>query len=340
MPQFKAIYPVLKPFYSALRPLLIEQFGPQIITVELSNRCNLRCEMCEMSYWNEKPKDVSLEEFKLIYSRLPLFPHRIFSGRLVFHLSGIGEILLNRDVFKIIKFLKSKNCFVTFADNFMLLNREKAQQLITLGADEIFLSLDGATKKTFESIRRGASFDTVISNAKGIVDLKKQMRSEKPRIITRFVVSKNNLAEMSSLIRLASSTGLKEIVFSNMIVSKETSRLKANWLEIERQKKECIALSKKLGVKSFFPQEKQPVRDCNRFGNELFVNSNGFVMPCPEFAQGGRYSESIKKFNFGNIFEKSLFSIWNSQKYRQFRQDIRNGNVPLLCAECQWFGKE
>ncbi len=336
----KALNNVTRPFYSALRPSLIETFGPQIITVELSSRCNLRCEMCEVLQWKEKPKDVSFREFKLIFSKLPLFPHRMFPEKLIFYLSGIGEILLNKDVFKIIRFLKGKGCFVTFADNFTLLNPQKAKELIESGADEIFLSLDGATKKTFESIRKGASFEKVLSNAKALADLKKSMHSEKPRIIARFVVSKKNLGEMPLLVKIAAKNGLKEIAFSEIIISQKTLSLKADVKEFEKRKKKCLALAEKLGVKVFFPGKKQPVKECNRFANEVFINPNGFVMPCHAFTQGGKYSESIAKYSFGNVFEKSLFSIWNSKKYQQFRQDIRNGKIPLLCAECQWFGKE
>ena len=77
-------------------------------------------------------------------------------------LTGIGESLMNRDFFRIVEFLKSRGMYVTLNDNFTLMTEAAARRLIELEIDQIFLSLDGATKQTYEPIRVGANFDKVM----------------------------------------------------------------------------------------------------------------------------------------------------------------------------------
>ncbi len=70
------------------------------------------------------------------------------------------------------------------------------------------------------------------------------------------------------------------------------------------------------------------------------VVASGDVVPCMDFAYThtlyvNKHLKIIRKVSFGNLAEKSMSEIWNSPRYRRFREVRRNfsRNVPW-CADC------
>ena len=68
---------------------------------------------------------------------------------------------------------------------FDILTDEIAKELIELGIERIYFSIEGATKETYEKIRVGANYDKVIDNIKRFIQLKKEMKSPIPEICFR-----------------------------------------------------------------------------------------------------------------------------------------------------------
>jgi radical SAM protein with 4Fe4S-binding SPASM domain len=75
-----------------------------------------------------------------------------------------GEPLLHPDIAKLVEYAKSFSDEVSFNTNGLLLTKELIKDLSDAGLDWLIISVDGATKYTYEKIRRGAKFDTLMSN--------------------------------------------------------------------------------------------------------------------------------------------------------------------------------
>src|SRR4029453_16127370 len=45
--------------------------SPHSIQIECTPRCNLKCTFCELSYWTEKPADLTLDTIQRIVEHLP-----------------------------------------------------------------------------------------------------------------------------------------------------------------------------------------------------------------------------------------------------------------------------
>ncbi len=162
--------------------------SPRSIQIECTTRCNLKCTMCEISYWTEPGGDLEIEKLRTMLDHLPRL-RRV-------DLTGIGEALMNRGFFKALKLLKSRGLYVTLNDNFTMMTEEAARRIVELGVDQIFLSLDGATKQTYEKIRVGANFEKVIGNARRLVEMKRQMGKKRPEVKVNAVVSADNYREL------------------------------------------------------------------------------------------------------------------------------------------------
>ncbi|HNV71049.1 MAG TPA: radical SAM protein, partial [Candidatus Ozemobacteraceae bacterium] len=130
---------------------------PKQIEVETTTACQLKCQICEHSYWNEKPRHMSFEQFLQIMN---MFPDLRWIG-----LTGIGSGFLNPDYRRMLRFLKQeKKVFVEFFDHFSHLEKSWMDEWIDLGIDKVWVSLENARAESYEKNRVGASFAKVMEN--------------------------------------------------------------------------------------------------------------------------------------------------------------------------------
>jgi len=77
---------------------------PWCLEIETSTACNLKCVMCEHTYWNEPPKFMTFDQFKHIVDQFPRLK-RVCP-------TGIGNGFLNPDYPRMLEYLKKRNYYV------------------------------------------------------------------------------------------------------------------------------------------------------------------------------------------------------------------------------------
>jgi MoaA/NifB/PqqE/SkfB family radical SAM enzyme len=70
--------------------------------------------------------------------------------------------------------------------NATLLRESAGQAILDTGLDSLVVSIDGATRSTYERIRRGASFDAVLRNIERFNALRAQRGMKTPLIYQSF----------------------------------------------------------------------------------------------------------------------------------------------------------
>src|SRR5881396_1232519 len=181
---------------------------PIKLDIENVSRCNFRCTMCVVSDWEKgkRGEDMSLEEFqRLIDEQYGLFEIK---------LQGIGEPTMQGDVFfEMIKYARARQIWVRTTTNASLLHvKDNYRKLVDTGVNEIQISIDGAEKATFESIRRGSRFDKVIENCKLINAYCREKGISRTKMWT--VVQRGNQHQLEDLVRLGHQSGFTNQVFS------------------------------------------------------------------------------------------------------------------------------
>ncbi|KLU62820.1 coenzyme PQQ synthesis protein E [Peptococcaceae bacterium CEB3] len=73
------------------------------------------------------------------------------------HLGGFGEPLSHPHIFSFIESLKKLNLQVELISNGSLLNDQRIDELIRLGLDKLFISLDGPDETEYNDIRFSCS---------------------------------------------------------------------------------------------------------------------------------------------------------------------------------------
>jgi MoaA/NifB/PqqE/SkfB family radical SAM enzyme len=176
--------------------------------IEVSQSCNLKCIMC----LHRKRRLAGIMSDTLFHS---LKDELTLAA--VVHEHGYGEPFLDRGFISKLEFLKTTaGAYVDVFTNAVLLTPALSAQLTALGLNQVTISVDGATKETFESIRAGADFECVIEHIKALDAAKKHAGSVLPYIRINWVGMARNIEELPRFIETAADIGAGEVVLGDL----------------------------------------------------------------------------------------------------------------------------
>ena len=329
--------------YYAIGPLL-QKFPqlapyPKYIEIEITSRCNKRCIICEHTWWKEKSTDLSFEAFEHLTSQFDL--------RWA-NLTGIGDAFLNSAYLSMIALLKRRRTSVFLVDSFDLIDSVIANNLVSLGVDGIYISMDGATKETYESIKAGCNYDKVLNNIKNLLDAKKRLRSPIPEICFRFVINKKNVHEIADFVETVRKLGPRDdwgdgsmIHYVGLLDFPETRQLCVDKIPQDLINKTVQAGREDGNLPVVFAHTEldtnPSINRCLAWMEPYFaLVPHHMVLPCCAVLMNNN-RERLSKYCFGNYSTESMKSIWDSRYYQWFRSTVtkRDSPVPALCVGCR-----
>ncbi|MFQ5866789.1 MAG: radical SAM/SPASM domain-containing protein [bacterium] len=322
-------------FFSRLFLIKLFPWGvpyPPSIEIEPTTRCNLKCTICEHTYWNEKGRNMSFVEFKNIVDQ---FPKLRWTG-----LTGIGSSFLNKDFLRMVEYLKKRSIIVELIDTFNHIDEKIVEKIVDMEVDFYYISMYGATKQTYESVCLGSNFDKIMNNIKYLVKLKQKKKTLLPIVNFHFIVSQTNYHEMLPFLELVHSLDVDEfqVLFTPLLHPfKEIKHLA---VDIPKERRAEVAQkAKELGISVIYNNcaqlKKPPIKECTAW-LEPFIFATGHVVPCCAGNEANR-REFQKRTSLGNAFEKDFLEIWNSHEYKELTEKIHNGEIPVQCANCTIF---
>lgn len=163
---------------------------PVRLGVNLSNKCNLQCIMC---YVKDFDWSFPVERLGEIKQYFPYLEKIMWQGGEVFCLSYFTDLIKEA--------AKYPNLQQGIITNGQLLNKEIIDLLVNMNL-ELTISVDGASKKTYESIRKNSDFEKLVKN---IQYLSCARNNDNKNFILgmNVVVSKHNDGELLSLFEIA-----------------------------------------------------------------------------------------------------------------------------------------
>jgi len=302
---------------------------PSFIEIEHTTYCNIRCIMCEHTYWNEKPRMMDYNKFLEIVKQ---FPRLKWIG-----LTGIGESYLNKDFMKMIRYLKDRDVYIEIYDNFYNPTKEQLKELVELGVDRVFASIDAGTKETYEKIRKGSKWDVVWEKVVYFDRLIKQKGLTYPELCFHFIVTKHNVNEVLKYLKHIKNLNItpKIIRFARMLHKyKEVEDL---FIEIpEETKHEILETAKELNLiiewNADAIVDKPKYNTCTAWFMP-FIFVDGTVIPCCALnEQNDREWQRLT--SLGNIFNQSFKNIWYGRKYADLRNNIKDNKLCEACSRC------
>ena len=323
---------------------------PKTLYIETTNRCNLRCKGCILYHGNPEPeRDLTLAEIIRITDQLPNL-ERVY-------LHGIGEPLLNKELPAMIGHLKSRQTYVLFNSNGILLDQNIQQELVTAGLDELRISLDAASSTGYKKIRSSNKFAQIVENLKALRRLQKQLQIVNPKMSLWFLGTRENISEFPVLIKLAAEIEIEEVHLQRLVyfqddpgygvarASKTLQHSSDGFSELLEESQELAASldirldasgqSKPVESLQGEAEDRRPWRNCYRPMTLMYITANGNVLPCciSPFA-----TVDYDAIILGNVFDNSVQEIWTGSEYAAFRQRHQSATPPKCCRGCgiQW----
>jgi MoaA/NifB/PqqE/SkfB family radical SAM enzyme len=175
---------------------------PRIFQLETTSRCNLRCPLCSTHHLKRGYSEMDLESVRSIMSDNPQAVYACL------HL--MGEPLMSRSLFPIVRCLKEQGVYTYFASNGMLLG-DHAATILDSGLDKISISLDGITQVDLARYRVGASLDRVLSGIRTLKAERRARGSTQPLIQTQTIMFSYNEEKEEEVVRFLKSLGVDRI---------------------------------------------------------------------------------------------------------------------------------
>ena len=159
---------------------------PHVIRVESTNYCNSNCIMCPHSRLTRPKAVMSVSLFRKIVDECAAH------GLRKMHLHNFGEPLLDDTLAEKLRIARDAGIGkIKLFTNGSLLTGDRLDALLDAPPNEIKISIDGATKKTFESIRVGLDYDAVCRNVLALMEAKRRRAPGLGVILTWVTVARN-----------------------------------------------------------------------------------------------------------------------------------------------------
>jgi len=324
--------------------------GPEVVHLDLTNRCNLNCIACWCNSYLLKNKSMSTEQSCMT---LPFEVITDFIDDLV-EMGGIGQIKLGGGgeptmhprLDEVLAYIKSKdsNIEIDINTNFTRFDKKLIDLILESEVNLLTVSLWAATPATYVKTHPNQSektFNRIVDNLKKISGMRK---NGLPRISIHNVIMNLNCHEIGAMLDLAMDVGADDVNFvlvdpvpgkteQLLLSTKERLTLLGSFKQI-KSKIDCFdnyadpQTGHIVRVVNFFELLRKLSKsdsDKGSYDNKtvnripcyigwIFVRimADGKVVPC---CKGHRMA-------MGNLNKHRFKTIWHSSRYTRFR---RNG---------------
>lgn len=331
------------------RPLV----GPQVVSLETTHHCNLRCSFCEShgallaepitrtrEYVGGR-MTMTLETIRRLVVELKE------AGTDLVELSGKGDPIAHPQLIEITRAIKDAGLACALVTNGTLAKPDLAKTLVERGVDRLSVSLNSGDREAYLRSNKRDLWDRAVRFLTEVLAERRRAGSARPWVRITHVVSRENFETFEGMVRICAELGVDEVCFYVMGELPESHHLQLDDREIEAVRAQIPGLlpvlnaarivhslqgfGEELALRVRHREEPQsnPIQQrvpCYEGWMFCVIGPDGVVVPCC-------YCEEEK---LGNIHEQSFGEIWQGALYNLFRK--RSLEMPStgrwICKEC------
>lgn len=304
--------------------------SPLNIHLSLTNSCNFKCTICPSMREDKKHNRPDMDSRLLttiVETVLPNATTLILGG------NSLGEVTTHKDfpVFLADEFNSSSSINMRLTTNGYRLG-EYAEP-IAEKYSFVSISFDGATRETYESIRR-YPFKKIVSNIEKLT-AERTKRNSKLKVGLGITLLYKNVSELPALVDLAADIGVDLVVGSFFIPNFTSERYECLYYH-QRYANDMADIAadraKERGIDFSMPRyclpdtqlteaDKEPVyMKCELPSSMMNISEMGIVTPC-----------CANPTIMGDLRKQGIEEIWNSKRYVQFRENV---GANFYCSIC------
>jgi radical SAM protein with 4Fe4S-binding SPASM domain len=318
--------------------------APVRLQIETTDVCNLSCIHCR----REK-----LDGMNTIHMPFDSFARIMADARPLYaSVAGFGEPLIDPSMIAKLALLHRHAIRTSMPTNGTYIRRRKREALAAELPDVLQLSIDGATKESFEAIRKGADFDAIIENYRAICALRADGRT-RPHTVIRILcaLQRGNLHDYRAMYRLIQtmpgidSFGLVPVSYGSAHASQMPAEDDVRALH--RDLAIAIAEAPDKNEKNFYRRWREvsaewlPAETASRPDStpssapcavpwfSTYIDAKGRVYPCCYLTGTKQVMGVLGKDGSG------FAAIWSGAAYRAFRARLASDRANLEgCRSC------
>ena len=307
---------------------------PDVLSINLSLRCNLTCSMCTTCY--DSP-ELSLEEIKSILDQASVW------GIEVFNPLG-GEPFMRGDVEDILSYAVRRGFFVSITTNGTLVSERRAGRIALIPSDRLHMniSLDG-DRQSNDEIRGEGMWDRAITGFQRIRLADQEAGNTHRKILANTILHARNIDRFEQILDEQEQLGFDGVQILNLFRMEDNSKARDLWFERSELPK-LEALCRRLierknqggsyhiqntqeeleNIVPYYRDELKPMdAPCWAGWKELYINADGQAIMCDtqlDFLNGA----------FGSVRDQTLRQLWTSSKLRERRNAVKSCSTPCV----------
>lgn len=311
---------------------------PQLKRLNLSvtKFCNLHCRMCDYPKFSQFEKQLSCEQIKLVIRESAAL------GAKILELSG-GEPMVRKEIYEIIAYARSFGLEVLIVTNGVLMRQSEVRKLIEAGLTSVSFSMEGP-EPIHDYIRGQGNYQKTLSAIRCFLSYQPEVANL--NIIVGITLSRYNYQAILSFSKfLSEETGVHQVTLNpfsgEMLVRKNRKSREDEFnippeliSDLTRQIDQLIAYAKSVPDKMPAPGYLAKIPDY--FEGKRLIPNGGCQIPLTfcGISANGWVSACLKNPPLGNLKEKSLTEILQSEKFQRFSQLALAGKCNGCLTAC------
>ena len=205
--------------FAQFLPLSYFRKSPEIIIVDVTNSCNLRCPVCPVTFAMTRTRGLmKLEVFKQIIDDF-----KGVSKKPAMYFNFSGEPTMNEHLPDLVAYASENGHHTFLSTNATKLTEEMAERLIKAGLDRVNLCMDGFSKEAQESYRVRSDFDEVKSNIEMFLATRKRLGAENPFCVLQTLLTSYSEHQVDEITEWARDAGFDRVRFKTFSLGSYTS---------------------------------------------------------------------------------------------------------------------
>ncbi|MFN8179350.1 MAG: radical SAM protein [bacterium] len=331
------------------------------VSLKIVNSCNLRCKTC--GQWGETGYNLHKSEDEI----REIVPYEVYHRMVdeIAHLKPFyyiwgGEPYLYPDLVPLMEHMKKRDGMVGIVTNGTLMAKT-ADRLVRAGVDMLMLSVDGVGPVHNEIRQEKRAWEMMMEGLDAVLEEKRKQRSVRPYVNVLATISRDNVGHLEAIADWGADRGIDLLTFyyswfTNEENGREHERVMQerfgvtpeSWkgylffrgLDTARLQEEVQSIKARkwpfpvLFIPDLASEDipKYYADPSTLFGYGQCIQPwiVAEVMPNGDIATCRDYPDYV----CGNLQRNSLLDIWNNDRYRAFRNSLRDDGLLPICARC------
>jgi len=231
----------------------------------------------------------------------------------------MGEPLLSRSLFPIVRYLKGRGVYTYFSSNGMLLG-DKVREILASGLDKVSVSLDGIHQADLARYRVNADLHRIVSGIRRLLEERRARGLSRPLVQVQTIMFPYNEEKEGEVVRFLKSLGVDRV---------KLKRPSFDTFGGKNDASSCFGRDMRDGHGKYSRKDRAYLKYRDRAVCRLlfqgFALSDGSVVPCCIDFDGVSA--------FGDLGRRTWREVWDSEARMDMLRRFFRGELEI-CRTC------